>query len=175
MNNISLKEIINIVNRKNDEMNEAMNTKIKYNFEQDFDGIYVKFNIDNENIEIRFDKWYEDKIKGFYEISFTRNGEMKLINKKENSFKILGIVKNIIFDFIEKYKPLAFFYAVSDNSTTRMNLYKKLGNFISKNYNYKYIESDEQFKKDKANFLLYKNDKILNNIIEIYNSKNYNS
>ena len=169
-----LKELLKTINDKNKEINEALNTKIDYNFEEDYESIFVKFNLDNENIEIRFEKWYEDNINDFYEISFLRNNEMKLLNKKDNSFKILGIVKNIIFDFIELYKPNAFFYAISDNSNSRMNLYKKLGKFISDKYNYKYIESDNKFQKDKANFLLYKDDNILKEIIQTFNDKNYN-
>ena len=162
-----LKNIIEDIKLINNNLLEAMDTKIDYNFEKDYEGIYVNFNVNNEKINLRFEPYLEDKFD-LYEISFTRNGSDKLLNEYRETFKILGIVKNIIFDFIEEYNPDMFFYAVSEKSKARFSLYTKLANEITKNSNYNYIRSDKILDKTSANFLFYKDKNILKSIINNY-------
>ena len=146
-----LKEILQI---KKEEVNEVFNFKPSYKFEKIDSSYEVNLNIDNEIIKILF-----IKIDLIYDISFFRNDSTELLNLNKSTFKILSAVKNIIFDFIDKYNPKIITFTTSDKDIKRFRIYSKLCDNIrnNKNYNQTSLNTLYDLHKDETIFILYKN------------------
>jgi hypothetical protein len=132
------------------EILEIFNTKINCKWKNN----KCKFLIDNDLIEI--EKTYYDK--NILDFSFYRNGEQLSLNLNKNSFRILGAVKNILFDAIEKENPEFIIITSSDNHIKRNALYKKLVDEIAKKFNYKVKSVNEFIPKGLESWIIYKND-----------------
>jgi len=150
------------------EILEALNTKVNYKFIKENNNYNVNIIYKNEVIDINFINYLPEVIDNLYEITFSRNNEILTMDLHKNTFEILGIIKNIIIDFIKLYKPNAVFFSSSDNNSSRIKLYTRLANEVSK-FNYKNYRIDRDIpNKDIATFLIYKNDNTLKELQYFY-------
>jgi len=148
---------------------EALNTKVEYNTTKNSSGYNVSITHKEDLIDINFIQYLEDDIDSLYEITFSRNNEVLTMDLHMNTFEIMGIIKNVIIDFINTHKPNAVFFSSSDDNSSRIKLYTRLADLISKK-GYRTYRLDKDIQdKDIATFLIYKDDEVLKSIQDYYN------
>jgi hypothetical protein len=115
-----LGEIINTINQIENEYNEILNQKFKYEKIKKENLVIYKTKINKKIIEIEIKLL--DKECSFYSIKFFVDDRINIINDHKEILKILSFVKQIIFENINKFNGIIFIS--SDNNSSRIKLYR---------------------------------------------------
>jgi len=126
---------------------ESLDTKvdIKWNSLPGGFGELGYFNIDGKDFEISFTNRGEDFHREIFEILFWQSenknddDEYGIIGNVKNSLKVFGAIANIIQEWVEKNKPVAFYFSAKEPS--RIQLYNRFAKLIQRQTDY-YLDEE---------------------------------
>ena len=154
-----------------DYLNEAGKSPAEIKWNKKGKNYYGEFYIGEQKFDIEV-TLMDNESADVYQFKFYRDNDVKMFNDNKYAFGVVATIKEALDYIVNKIKPDVLVFAASDNSATRKALYKLEAAKVADKYKYNSIASSKGLKDagfdNDVIFGIYKNDKILQDILSEY-------
>lgn len=154
-----------------DFMNEAGKDPAEIKWVKKNKNYYGEFFINDQKFDIEV-TLMDNKKANVYQFKFYRNEDVKMFNDVKYAFGVAATIKEALDYIVKKINPDVLVFAASDNSAARKALYKLEAAKVASKYKYNSIASSRGLEEagfaSDVIFGIYKNDKILQDVLDEY-------